>query len=77
MLRVGRGSRPRRPISAWVTMCTSMSPDPWMVLAAMPGPVSIVASQERRLAPSTSWVAFSARANASSASEISSPITWW
>ena len=48
-----------------------------MVLDAMPGPVSIVASQERRLAPSTSWVAFSARANVSSASEISSPITWW
>ena len=55
--------RPRpRPISEWVTMCTSMSPEPRMVRLPMPGPVSIVVSQDRRLAPSTSWVAFSARA---------------
>ena len=28
MLPAGRGSPPPRPISPWVTMCTSMSPDP-------------------------------------------------
>ena len=43
-------------------MCTSMSPEPRMVRLPMPGPVSMVVSQDRRLAPSTSWVAFSARA---------------
>ena len=72
----GRG-RPRpRPICAWVTMCTSMSPEPRMVLDPMPGPVSRAVSQDRRLAPSTSWVAFSARAKVSRASGMSSPTTW-
>ena len=33
-----------------------------MVREPMPGPVSRAVSQDRRLAPSTSWVAFSARA---------------
>ena len=71
-------ARPRpRPISAWVTMCTSMSPEPRMVLDPMPGPVSMAVSQDRRLAPSTSWVAFSARAKASRASGMLSPTTWW
>ncbi len=73
----GRG-RPRpRPICAWVTMCTSMSPEPRMVRDPMPGPVSTAVSQDRRLAPSTSWVAFSARAKVSRASGMSSPTTWW
>ena len=73
----GRG-RPRpRPICAWVTMCTSMSPEPRMVRDPMPGPVSRAVSQDRRLAPSTSWVAFSARAKVSRASGMSSPTTWW
>ena len=70
--------RPRpRPICAWVTMCTSMSPEPRMVRALMPGPVSMAVSHDRRLAPSTSWVAFSARAKVSRASEMLSPTTWW
>ena len=73
----GRG-RPRpRPMCAWVTMCTSMSPEPRMVRAPMPGPVSMAVSHDRRLAPRTSWVAFSARAKVSRASEMSSPTTWW
>jgi len=47
-----------------------------MVRDPIPGPVSSASSHERRLAPSTSWVAFSARANVSSASEMLSPTTW-
>ena len=58
-------------------MCTSMSPEPWIVRMLTPGPVSSVANQDRRLAPSTSWVAFSARAKVSSAAGMFSPITWW
>ena len=54
-----------------------MSPESRMVVAPMPGPVTSAASRERRLPPSTSWVAFSARANSSSASGTSSPTTWW
>ena len=57
-------------------MCTSMSPDPRTTRAPMPGPSSRP-SQDRRLAPSTSCVAFCARANSSSASVTSSPTTWW
>ena len=38
-----------------------------MVSAPMPGPVSSAARRARRLTPSTSWVAFSARAKSSSA----------
>ena len=60
-----------------VTMCTSMSPEPRIVRAPIPGPVSRADSQERRLTPSTSWVAFSARAKVSSASGMLSPTTWW
>ena len=48
-----------------------------MVRAPKPGPVSTDDSQDRRLAPSTSWVAFSARAKLSRASGMSSPMTWW
>ena len=54
-----------------------MSPEPRIVRAPNPGPVSSADSQDRRLAPSTSWVAFSARAKLSRASGMSSPITWW
>ena len=54
-----------------------MSPDSRMVAVPMPGPLSRAETLERRLAPSTSWVAFSARANSSSASATSSPMTWW
>ena len=42
-----------------------------------PGPVSSADSHLRRLAPSTSWVAFSALAKVSSASGTFSPTTWW
>ncbi len=48
-----------------------------MVRAAEPGPVSSVDSVDRRLAPSTSWVAFSARAKLSRDSGMLSPMTWW
>ncbi len=58
-------------------MWTSMSPDSRIVLAPMPGPVNAVPNRDRRLPPSTSWVAFSARANSSSALLTSSPTTWW
>ncbi len=47
-----------------------------MVLDPMPGPVSMAVSHDRRLAPRTSWVAFSARAKVSRASGMSSPTTW-
>ena len=57
-------------------MCTSMSPDSRIVRMLTPGPVSSEASQPRRLTPSTSWVAFSARAKVSSASGTLSPTTW-
>ncbi len=40
-----------------------------MVVAPMPRPLTMLASRDRRLPPSTSWVAFSARANDSRASE--------
>jgi len=53
-----------------------MSPESRMVRDPIPGPVSVADSQERRLAPSTSWVAFSARAKVSSASGMLSPTTW-
>ncbi len=36
---------------AWVTMCTSMSPEPRIVRCPIPGPVSSADSQVRRLAP--------------------------
>ncbi len=58
-------------------MCTSIAPESRIVRLPMPGPVSSASSQGRRLAPSTSWVAFSARAKVRSASEMSSPTTWW
>ncbi len=48
-----------------------------MVREPIPGPVSMAAAHDRRLAPSTSWVAFSARAKVSRASGMSSPTTWW
>ena len=70
-------SRHRLPTCEWVTMWTSIAPEPRIVLAPMPGPVSRASSQDRRLAPSTSWVAFSALAKVSSASEMFSPTTWW
>ena len=71
------GSSPHRlPACAWVTMCTSIAPESRMVRDPMPGPVSRASSQDRRLAPSTSWVAFSALAKVSSASEMLSPTTW-
>ena len=57
-------------------MCTSMSPEPRIVRLLTPGPVSSADSQLRRLTPSTSWVAFSALANVSSASGTLSPTTW-
>src|SRR6202042_2013754 len=49
-------------------MCTSMSPDPRMVREPMPGPVIVALNHDRRLAPSTSWVAFSPRAKGGRAS---------
>ena len=67
----------RAPACEWVTMCTSIAPESWMVREPMPGPVSRASSHPRLLAPRTSWVAFSALAKVSSASEISSPTTWW
>jgi hypothetical protein len=48
-----------------------------MVRAPNPGPVSKDDSQDRRLAPRTSWVAFSARAKVSSVCGMSSPTIWW
>ena len=48
-----------------------------MVRMLTPGPVSRALSQLRRLTPSTSWVAFSARAKSSSAAGTFSPTTWW
>jgi hypothetical protein len=56
-------------------MCTSMSPDSRIVRMLTPGPVRRDASQPRRLTPRTSWVAFSARAKVSRASDTLSPTT--
>ena len=47
-----------------------------MVRTLIPGPVSVAVSHDRRLAPSTSCVAFSARAKVSNASEMLTPTTW-
>ncbi len=71
-----RGRRHPRPASSWVTMWTSIDPDSFVVVTPIPG-LSTWAKRPRRLAPSTSWVAFSARAKSSSAAGTSSPMTWW
>nr|RZI37259.1 hypothetical protein BJQ95_00366 [Cryobacterium sp. SO1] len=42
----------------------------------MPGPDSAAETRLRRLTPITSWVAFAARANSTSARGMSSPTTW-
>ncbi len=57
-------------------MCTSMSPESRIVLEPIPGPVISDDSRDRREPPRTNWVAFSARANVSSAAGMSSPTTW-
>jgi hypothetical protein len=54
-------------------MCTSMSPESRIVRMLTPGPVSSDASQVRRLAPRTSWVAFSARAMVGAAQGLGEP----
>ena len=65
---VSGGSRqPRDPAAAWVTMCTSISPE-----SAMTWPIRCPArtardQRERRLVPSTSCVASTLRANSSRA----------
>ena len=64
------------PTASWVTMCTSIGPDSFVVVTPIPG-VSSWASRPRRDAPSTSWVAFWARAKSSSARGTSSPTIWW
>lgn len=71
------GSREPRPARSWVTRWTSMSPDSSVTVSPVPGPVRNRSRRPRRLVPSTSWVAFSARANSTSAVAMPSPTTEW
>ena len=75
--RSSRAAPGRGPSRSWVTMWTSMSPDSRTVSLPIPAPVSSRDRCERRDAPSTSWVAFCARANSISDAEMLSPTISW
>ncbi len=68
------GSPRPRPAKSWLTMCVSIGPDRRVTTSPVPGP-STDAYHRRRLAPSTTWVASTLRANSSSASGMRSPTT--
>ncbi len=64
-----------RPARSWVTMWTSMSPDSATTVSPTPRAVNSRAGRARLLTPTTSWVAFSTRANSRSAEGTWSPTT--
>ena len=70
-----RAPRPR-PARSCGTRCTSMAPDSAVVVTPTPAEKSW-ATRPRLEAPSTIWVALTARAKSSSARGTSAPTTWW
>ena len=54
-----------------------MSPDSRMMMLPIPGPDSILASQPRRVAPMTSWVALTECAKSMRVTGMSLPTSWW
>jgi hypothetical protein len=66
-------------VAIWVQvmMCTSIPAAPRRTRDRIAVLGSSAGRQQRRVAPSTSWVAFSARAKVSSAAGMSSSLSWW